>query len=187
MICESEILKWDKKRELKDRYNSTADLYDDRYEEIQRYKLEAIRGCLEESDRLLDVGCGTGALLTEFFEDKELALGVDLSLEMLKVAGKRVGSDRLVLADADMLPFEGGTFDLVVSLTLLQNMPEPVRTVREMARVAENGGKVALTTLEKKNSLHELRSWMSSANLKPLRSENIPESEDILAIGVREK
>ena len=178
---------WRKKRKLKGRYDSTADSYDSRYENIQEKKVEAIKEYLKGSTRILDVGCGTGSLLEEVSSDKELAVGVDFSIEMLRRARERLGDAKLILADADNLPFQDGTFDLVVSLTLLQNVPEPSKTIREMARVVETGGLILVTSLEKKHKPHEIEEWMDSAGLKPLRAEGIPNSEDVLCVGRNEK
>ena len=69
--------------------------------------------------RILDMGCGTGALaqqVLEAFPSCELS-GVDLSARMLSCAAARLGSRaRLACADSERLPFPDGLFDLVPSL-----------------------------------------------------------------------
>src|ERR687887_1714939 len=69
-------------------------------------------------DRVLDVGCGTGALLRRLAArlpgDAELA-GVDPAPRMLAKARKRLGGMRLEQAAAERLPFADASFDLVVS------------------------------------------------------------------------
>lgn len=172
----------DKKRKLKNRYDATAEIYDRRYRDIQRRKFQAILEDLGEAQRILDVGCGTGLFIDELAREKQRIVGVDFSSEMLKVAKERTENLNLISADADKLPFRDESFDAVMSLTLLQNMPNPERTVVEMARVTEGGGVIAITSLRHKHSVEKLESWAISANLKPLRTEEIPDSEDVLLV-----
>lgn len=177
---------WERKRELKDRYDSTAEFYDRRYREIQKRKFQALRSHLREAGRVLDVGCGTGLFLDEISEPGRSVVGVDFSADMLEEARENSTDAYLVSADADNLPFRDKSFDAVISLTLLQNMPEPRRTIREMARVVEPGGKIIATGLKKKHSGEEIENWMLSVNLKPLSAGKIPDSEDVLCVGRRE-
>lgn len=178
---------WEKKRKLKERYDSTADFYDARYREIQRRKFKAVENELNEASCVLDIGCGTGLFLSENFNEGKTVVGLDFSGDMLFRAKERATDVFLVSADADCLPFLDGVFDVVFSFTLLQNMPEPERTIREMSRVTRQGGKVIVTALNKKVPADVLKNWMTSANLKTLRVGRIPESEDVLCVGRREE
>lgn len=175
-----------KKRKLKYLYNATAEFYNRRYQEIQKRKFQRITSDLIKVKRILDVGCGTGLLIDELARDKHQIVGVDLSSKMLRKAKRHEGGVTLISADADKLPFKDESFDAVVSVTLLQNMPNPKHAVREMARVAKQGGIIAITSLKHKHSANQVRSWVVSANLKPLHMEEIPNSEDVLCIARRE-
>ena len=73
----------------------------------------------------------------------------------------------------------------MVSVTLLQNMPDPAVTVREIARVVKPGGVVALTVLKHKHPREELEGWVRDAGLKPINSGEIPGSEDVFCIAMR--
>jgi len=82
--------------------------------------LDAAR--LEPGERVLDVGCGTGATTIEAARrvgPAGAAVGVDISAAMLGVARQRVGDgiDNVVFleADAQVHPFDEGTFDVVIS------------------------------------------------------------------------
>ncbi len=174
---------WEKKRHLKRRYDLTSDTYDSRYEEIQRKKIRAVLKELGDPKRLLDVGCGTGLFIDAISNRAEKVVGIDFSFDMLERAKKRSGDAMLVSADADNLPFPDNCFDTVVSLTLLQNMPRPERTVLEMGRVTEREGRVIVTVLEKKISADEVESWLSAANIYPVLKKRIPKSEDSLCVG----
>lgn len=178
---------WEKKHELKHRYDSTAYLYDRRYRDIQRLKFHFVQEYLEGADSILDVGCGTGLSFEEFPVDRRLIVGIDFSGEMLERAKKKSHGVFLVLSDADYLPFSDGTFDVVFSLTLIQNMPDPERTVGEMSRVAKIGGKVIVTGLEKKYSSEQVQAWFKSTHLKPIEVGRIPDCEDVLCVGKHEK
>ena len=82
--------------------------------------LEAAR--LQSGERVLDVGCGTGATTIDAARrvgPAGAAVGVDISAAMLDVARQRVsdGIDNVVFleADAQVYPFDEGTFDAVIS------------------------------------------------------------------------
>ena len=93
--------------------------------------------------RVLDVGCGTGAL-------SELVLnavpgcrltGVDISTEMLRQARARLqGAATFVPGDAEHLPFSEGTYDVVLINDAFHHFPEPRRAAFEAWRVLTAGG-----------------------------------------------
>lgn len=97
----------------------------------------------------LDVGCGPGnitAALARATGPDGVALGVDLSESMLEravnaEAGRQVA---FVRADAQRLPFRDESFDAVVSLAVLQLIPDPVAAVSEMVRVMRGGRRIAV-------------------------------------------
>jgi SAM-dependent methyltransferase len=86
---------------------------------------------------LLDVGCGTGWLAEHF----ERYTGVDGSADAVAIAGER--GRHVVLADlAEPLPFEDGRFGGAIVKDVLEHVPDPVLTVREVLRVLQPGGLV---------------------------------------------
>jgi len=97
----------------------------------------------------LDVGSGPGnvtASLARAAGPDGLALGVDISEPMLAravraEAGPNVGFLR---ADAQRLPFRDETFDAVVSIAMLQLIPEPAAALAEMVRVLRPGARMAV-------------------------------------------
>jgi SAM-dependent methyltransferase len=97
----------------------------------------------------LDVGSGPGnvtASLARAAGPEGLALGVDISEPMLAravraEAGPNVGFLR---ADAQRLPFRDETFDAVVSIAMLQLIPEPAAALAEMVRVLRPGARMAV-------------------------------------------
>ncbi|MGE2736291.1 methyltransferase domain-containing protein [Mycolicibacterium vaccae] len=97
----------------------------------------------------LDVGCGPGnvtAALGRAVGPAGLALGVDISEPMLSravaaEAGPNVGFLR---ADAQRLPLRDESVDGVVSVAMLQLIPEPATAIAEMVRVLRSGRRIAV-------------------------------------------
>lgn len=100
--------------------------------------------------RVLDVGCGTGALLERLAARGE-AVGLDLSPGMLAKAARRHGERgsgaALVCADVQQLPFRDGAFDSVVSTFAINAVPDLDSALAEMLRVLRSGGSLAFITV----------------------------------------
>ena len=94
---------------------------------------EALSGLeLPACERVLDVGCGEGALTRVLAEETDGAvIGCDRDADLLK----RIGLPT-VRGDAYHLPFRDASVDLVVCQALLINLSDPDRAVREFARVS---------------------------------------------------
>ena len=98
--------------------------------------------------RVLDVGCGTGALLQQLARKFPQAtlVGVDPVPEMLAVARGRVpSSTELREGWAEELPFEDNDFDVVVSCSMFHYVRQPVATLMELSRVLRPGGELIIT------------------------------------------
>lgn len=85
---------------------------------------------------LLDIGCGEGALLDAI---GGRGVGVDLNPERLVLAANR--GMPVVLANACALPFPDQTFETVVSMEVLEHVPDMEQTISEVRRVLRPGGK----------------------------------------------
>lgn len=94
-------------------------------------------------DRVLDIGCGTGALLEQILSEDahRQVTGLDLSANMLDRARQRLG-DRAVLArgDSERLPFPDRSFDIVCCCDSFHHYPNPQAVLAEVSRVLEFGG-----------------------------------------------
>jgi SAM-dependent methyltransferase len=97
--------------------------------------------------RVLDVGCGTGALATALAEQAYAKVwGVDASEAMLEVARERVPRGvGLKAGRAEDLPFRAGWFERAV-LALVIHLVDRPRTLAELGRVLVPGGRVAIAT-----------------------------------------
>ena len=102
---------------------------------------------LERDDRLLDVGCGTGAAVRAAAPRLDRAVGVDLSSAMI-ARGRELAAEtpnvELHEADAEALPFEDGAFTAALCTTSLHHYPRPERAMAEIARVLAPGGRVVV-------------------------------------------
>lgn len=98
---------------------------------------------------VLDVGCGPGPLTTSLAEavgSDGLALGVDVSEPMLAraVRAKAGPQAGFLRADAQHLPLRDETVDAVISIAVLQLIPDPAAALAEMKRVLRPGGRLAV-------------------------------------------
>ena len=99
-----------------------------------------------EGRRLLDIGCGAGALARSLSARGARVAGVDPNPEALAVAREAVPDGTFQTARAEALPFTGATFDGAVFLNSLHHVPKPVmrRALREAARVVGPAGPVVV-------------------------------------------
>jgi 2-polyprenyl-3-methyl-5-hydroxy-6-metoxy-1,4-benzoquinol methylase len=87
---------------------------------------------------LIDVGCGTGALVEEQ-RGQRPAVGVDLDETALGLAVATVGRGAIARATADAVPARSGAADLVTALDVVEHLDHDVEGLRELARVAGDG------------------------------------------------
>lgn len=101
---------------------------------------------LQNAGTLLDVGCGTGALLEELADGgRRLVTGVDIDLASLAFArhygAAAPGANApLACADGHGLPFREASFDLAVCHFVLLWVDDPLQLLKEMRRVLRPGG-----------------------------------------------
>ncbi len=93
--------------------------------------------------RVLDVGCGTGAMLRELVPGRQLNTGCDRSEAALAFCRRR-GLRSLVQCEAISLPFADAAFALVMALDVIEHLSDDRTCVRELARVCTPGGHVLI-------------------------------------------
>lgn len=97
--------------------------------------------------RVLDLGCGTGALAARLLDAIPgcSLTGVDLSPRMVEVARARLtGRAEVLLGDAERLPFHDDAFDVVVCNDSFHHYPDPERATFQAWRVLAAGGALVL-------------------------------------------
>ncbi len=109
-------------------------------------QLQWERGLDLSNATLLDVGCGTGTTDRHLVRQVRTLHGVDIAEEMLGIARQHVPDAHFQLYDGMTLPFDVGTFDVVVAICALHHVPPPERNhfVAELNRVARSGGLIAI-------------------------------------------
>jgi len=133
----------------KDPYSHLAGVFDVLFEPMNRGLRLIGRAMYRPAKgmKILDVGCGTGTHL-ELYRKYDCALhGIDMSESMLQRSRKRLnGAADLRMADACKVPFDNGTFDLVISMLMLHEMDEAMRpqAIEEMKRVVKKDGRILL-------------------------------------------
>lgn len=120
----------------------------------RRMTLRALRGKTVRFDMLAEIGCGTGRMLQHLATIAGTVIGVDFSLESLKLCRERMeslgrwDSTLLLHADACFLPLPDTTLDAVASCQLLEHLPSDRlrrQVLAEMARVLKPGGRYAIS------------------------------------------
>ena len=96
----------------------------------------------KEYKKLLDIGCGTGYLISMLSKDYNAEyIGLDLSPEMINQAiRKNIKNARFIEGRSDELPFEDNTFDIVTCSQSFHHYPETDKPMQEAKRVLKNGG-----------------------------------------------
>jgi ubiquinone/menaquinone biosynthesis C-methylase UbiE len=97
---------------------------------------------------LADIGCGMG-VMAEASRGKYIKyVGMDLSWERVKQAREKVKSDTCfwVVGDAQHIPFKAGSFTQVVSLEVIEHVPDSGAYLQEINRILTRGGRYILST-----------------------------------------
>ncbi|HXX87973.1 MAG TPA: class I SAM-dependent methyltransferase [Candidatus Acidoferrum sp.] len=161
---------WKKKRGIMRRYDATAHIYDARYEEEQTAKYAAALENLQKRELglVLDVGCGTGLLFSYIKQTSRKIVGVDISKKTLfkaKERARNLANVEVILADADFIPLREDIVDRLFAFTVLQNSPNPARTLDESKRISKSEADIVITGLKKVFLLGDFRDLLQKVGL----------------------
>lgn len=122
-------------------YNNSSDgkfvnsMYDSLVNEIQK----------SEHGKILDVGCGNANLFKLLPDRKYELYGVDFSEKMIDEAEKTCKTEAtFAVADAESLPFDDDTFDIIVCNASFHHYTHPDTVLGEMYRVLRHNGKLLI-------------------------------------------
>lgn len=140
----------DYKEKSKNSFNKQAKIYD--VSNYSKYPRECYPYVIKELSQInfnniLDLGCGTGTVLSLFLEKQPnvKAYGFDLSREMLNVAREKLGNKvKLIEGDSEYLPYGDNYFDVVMCTESFHHYPNPLKVLKEIYRVLKPKGKFIL-------------------------------------------
>jgi ubiquinone/menaquinone biosynthesis C-methylase UbiE len=103
-------------------------------------------------DVCLDLACGPGTFTTVLARQARLVFGLDLTPAFLSVARQRAveqgaGNILFLCGDATAMPFRDEAFDVAICGYSFHHMREPLRALRELARVISRGGRLAVVDI----------------------------------------
>ena len=115
-------------------------------------QLEAmVRSHATAKSRVLDLGCGRGGVVELFWRDVRFAAGLDPDSPSLNE--HRAPGMPVIRGVGERLPFIDQSFDLIVSLWVLEHLQDPVTMLREVHRVLMPGGHFVFLTPNMRNPL----------------------------------
>jgi len=123
-----------------------------------------------EAQRVLDVGCGPGALTGELVRrfGADAVAAVDPSPGFVEAAGQRHPGVDVQRAEAESLPFDDGAFDAALAQLVVHFMTDPASGIAEMRRVTRRGGVVTACVWDHAGGAGPLaRFWDAARELDP--------------------
>ena len=110
-----------------------------------------ILAALPKGGSIVDLGCGTGDLLTVLKQKADRVIGVERSPKMLIEARKNYGPDQdhvdIRVGELEHLPLRDAEVDAAITNMVLHHLPEPRRTLQEASRILKDGGTLLIVDL----------------------------------------
>lgn len=161
-------------------FNTTSEEYLQEYEKITppghsfRARKEKVLELIPEvktSKKALDVGCGPGLMTEGLLKKGYTVTCTDAAPDMVSLARKAFPSlpeTNFVVGDVYKLPFPDKSFDLVISMGLMEYLDDQAKAIQELKRVTNEGGTLIITFPYKWSPW---RTWnrIGVALIKPLR------------------
>ncbi len=175
-----------KKKRIMESYDSSSHIYDKRYKKIQYEKFALILKDLILANKIiLDAGCGTGLFFEYVLKNKKETIsysffsfvGIDISLKMIEKFKEKLLNQNskifqnihLIMADLENLPFRSNIFNIAISVTSYQNLPDLTKGLNETIRVARNHASFIISILKKKldkiNFLKNMKKYFQGVEL----------------------
>ena len=136
------------------------------------------RAAPQASQRVLDLGCGTGNAALLAATRGATVTGVDPAARLLEIARARAGDHGVeitfALGEAAALPIESGSVDVLLSVFGVVFAPDPVAAVAEMARVTAPQGRIVLSAWLPGGAVREVVRMARETEMAALRAPSMP-------------
>lgn len=139
---EIERIKNDPNKEMAKAHLDYRDIWDKGLENypFARSRIVPIIYEIKDGSKVLDVGCNSGEFIKYLKEKKKCDVyGVDISQQLIDTCMKK-GLENVWCVDADKLPFEDNTFDVVTLMEVLEHFDDPIPCLKEIRRVLKPNG-----------------------------------------------
>jgi len=133
--------------------------------------------------RLLDVGCGSGLMMLLARGRGATVTGIDVAPGLLAVAHARLPDADLWLGDMEQLPLPDASYDAVIGVNAFQFAGDPLRALREAARVCRPGGAVAASTFAEPERSESTAVHLAMSALSPAERQTEHEPYSLSAPG----
>lgn len=136
-------------------YNLAANFYDEKEKYLNSFEQGQLLPLLGDvsNKKILDVGAGTGRLSVKLAKLGANITALDVSDKMLeKIKKTRNQEIKIIIGDAEAMPFEDETFDIVVAAFLIVHLKDPTKFFDEVYRVLKDGGIFVVTNINQKDS-----------------------------------
>ena len=147
-------------------FNKLSKTYDKMYSGYNpRKNYDKIMNILEVKDnyKILDVGCGTGKLLSMIRNknNKVDLYGIDISPKMIeKAKSKKIKNVSLKVGDAEKLEFDNDQFDILITSESFHHYPYPSKALKEFRRVLKPNGLLILCDMYRPTPVRQFMNFM---------------------------
>lgn len=97
---------------------------------------------LKPTDKLLDIGCGSGYFAKLASEKGASIIGIDATPELIQAAKERTQAVHFLIGEMEELPFDNESFDIVCGFNSFQYAANTTNALTEAKRVLQNNGKL---------------------------------------------
>lgn len=134
-------------------YDLASEFYDQKekyFNSFEQNKILPLLGDIKDI-KILDIGAGTGRLSLQLEKGGAQVMALDVSAKMLELIRRKNKKIQTMVGDAENLPFEKESFDIVTAAFLIVHLKDPMRFFDEVYRVLKDGGKFVVTNINQKD------------------------------------